>query len=196
LSNPDTEKRHRLFAAAKPLFERYGFRKTTIEEICTEAGVSKRTFYEEFSDKADFFHELLHHRSRRFRDDFAAALSGAGGAREKVELFLETYADLIREEPIYRTIFETPELMTICAKKDSWQSEQSIVRILGDLIQEGVDAGEFRPMDARIAAWLVGIMLDDVYLVLPELFKLPGALEDSKLAGEARSFILSGLLAR
>ena len=59
-----TKQKHtRLFEAAEPLFVRYGYRKTTVEEICRSAGVSKRTFYDLFRDKADFFGHLMLHVS-------------------------------------------------------------------------------------------------------------------------------------
>jgi len=45
-----TAKRGRFFSTAEPLFERFGYRKTTIEDVCRAAGMSKRTFYELFKD--------------------------------------------------------------------------------------------------------------------------------------------------
>jgi AcrR family transcriptional regulator len=39
--------------AAKRLFYKYGIRKTTVEEVCAEAKVSKVTFYKYFSNKIE-----------------------------------------------------------------------------------------------------------------------------------------------
>ncbi|MBX3111534.1 MAG: TetR/AcrR family transcriptional regulator [Fimbriimonadaceae bacterium] len=43
----------RLLTAATVLFERFGYRKTTIEDIAQEAGIGKGTVYLRFASKAD-----------------------------------------------------------------------------------------------------------------------------------------------
>lgn len=39
--------------AGRELFWKYGFRRVTVDEICTKAGVCKMTFYKYFPDKID-----------------------------------------------------------------------------------------------------------------------------------------------
>jgi AcrR family transcriptional regulator len=41
------------------LFMRYGIRSVTMDEIAAEAGISKRTLYEKFSNKEDLLEKLL-----------------------------------------------------------------------------------------------------------------------------------------
>ena len=57
-NSPVDARRRRFFVAAEPLFERFGYRKTTVEDVCHAAGTSKRTFYELFSDKKDLLLQL------------------------------------------------------------------------------------------------------------------------------------------
>jgi AcrR family transcriptional regulator len=45
--------------AARTLFYKYGIRKVTIEEICTEAKVSKMTFYKYFTNKIELAKTIL-----------------------------------------------------------------------------------------------------------------------------------------
>ena len=58
MSDDVRQKQDRFYEAATPLFDRFGYRKTTVEEICRAAGMSKRTFYDLFDDKEHFFAEL------------------------------------------------------------------------------------------------------------------------------------------
>ena len=44
---------------AKKRFERFGYRKTTIDEICRDGGISKKTVYAHFRDKEDLFARVL-----------------------------------------------------------------------------------------------------------------------------------------
>jgi AcrR family transcriptional regulator len=52
------ERRARLLQAGLALFTSTGFAATKITELCTEAGVSTRNFYEEFASKEDLLREL------------------------------------------------------------------------------------------------------------------------------------------
>lgn len=52
------ERRARLLQAGLALFTTTGFAATRITELCTEAGVSTRNFYEEFDSKEDLLREL------------------------------------------------------------------------------------------------------------------------------------------
>jgi TetR/AcrR family transcriptional regulator, mexJK operon transcriptional repressor len=50
---PSRTKRHDILAAAYRLFLQHGFAATTIEDVATEAGVSKQTVYAHFGDGDD-----------------------------------------------------------------------------------------------------------------------------------------------
>jgi AcrR family transcriptional regulator len=52
------ERRAKLLQAGLALFTSTGFAATKISELCTEAGVSTRNFYEEFATKEDLLREL------------------------------------------------------------------------------------------------------------------------------------------
>ena len=52
------ERRSKLLQAGLTLFTSTGFAATKISELCTEAGVSTRNFYEEFGSKEDLLREL------------------------------------------------------------------------------------------------------------------------------------------
>jgi AcrR family transcriptional regulator len=52
------ERRAKLLQAGLQLFTGAGFAATKISELCTEAGVSTRNFYEEFASKEDLLRDL------------------------------------------------------------------------------------------------------------------------------------------
>lgn len=49
------DKRADIVEAAAELFNRFGIRRVTVEEICRKAGTSKMTFYKHFDNKIDVF---------------------------------------------------------------------------------------------------------------------------------------------
>jgi TetR/AcrR family transcriptional repressor of mexJK operon len=52
--------RERILKAATELFLDQGYGSTTIEAVATRAGISKRTFYDRFDDKAVLFAAVVH----------------------------------------------------------------------------------------------------------------------------------------
>jgi TetR/AcrR family transcriptional regulator, mexJK operon transcriptional repressor len=53
--------RERILVAATELFLAEGYGLTTIEAVAARAGISKRTFYDRFDDKAELFAAVVHH---------------------------------------------------------------------------------------------------------------------------------------
>lgn len=64
-----TSRRLLLFEAAADLFARYGFRKTSVEDITSVAGVSKGSMYLEFHNKEELFEALVRHEFRAYLAD-------------------------------------------------------------------------------------------------------------------------------
>lgn len=54
-ARPPSPKRDAILAAALGLFRRYGFRRTSIDQIAAEAQVAKPTIYAHFTDKDELF---------------------------------------------------------------------------------------------------------------------------------------------
>jgi AcrR family transcriptional regulator len=48
-----------ILSTAEDLFQKFGFKRITIEEICTKANVSKMTFYKYFPNKNELIKHLL-----------------------------------------------------------------------------------------------------------------------------------------
>jgi AcrR family transcriptional regulator len=63
-------RRQRVLDAAGRLIERYGFDKTTMEEIAREAGVSKGALYLEWASKDELLDALLAHEMKRLLRNF------------------------------------------------------------------------------------------------------------------------------
>ncbi len=60
----DPEKRQRILEAATELFARFGYRKTSIDDVATAAGVGKGTVYLMAKNKEDLFYQVVHREIR------------------------------------------------------------------------------------------------------------------------------------
>jgi AcrR family transcriptional regulator len=60
-SEPADTRQHALLEAAVGVFARYGFRKTSMEEVARAAGVSRQGLYLQFANKEELFRKALEH---------------------------------------------------------------------------------------------------------------------------------------
>jgi AcrR family transcriptional regulator len=183
----------RFFRAAEPLLERFGYRKTTVEEICREAGMSKRTFYELFSDKQDLLLRWLEMTVNEVTEVWESSLSPNLDPLGRLHSFLDLYAKMAREHPAMQVFFEDLELMRQFGGRTE---EMRMVQMGGPIdriLRDGVAAGQFRPLNPRAAMWVMFGVLDTVYFLMPRVMNAPGPLEDPVLAEETKQFIVRGL---
>ncbi len=70
--------------AVAAVLRRKGFVAMTVEDIAAHAGVSRRTFYEHFSDKTDCFLAAYHDAVERLVSEVSAATQDAAGWEQTV----------------------------------------------------------------------------------------------------------------
>lgn len=86
---PGSNNKLKITTAAKQLFNKFGFKKVSVEEICQAAGVSKVTFYKHFKNK----NELIKYLWQTMIDESWAKLDALEKSdatfREKVQMILK-----------------------------------------------------------------------------------------------------------
>lgn len=70
----DDPRRRRLLDAAQAVFGRYGFRKTSMEEIARAADISRQALYQRFSTKEALLHAALEQLLQTSLDEATASL--------------------------------------------------------------------------------------------------------------------------
>lgn len=155
-SGADREKHESILAAAERLFVRYGFKKTTIEDVASEAGVGKGTIYSYFRGKEEL---LLAYSDRCWEQILAearriAAKPGHVQVRisETMQAILLGMWDQIHRGPHGEEIFNAlfPTLL-----ERHQRCIEAGVGLLEGILAEARDAGTIRPGDPARTAILV-----------------------------------------
>jgi AcrR family transcriptional regulator len=188
------QKKIKFFESAKPLFLRFGFRKTTVEDICREAGASKRTFYELFRDKGDLLMQLCVSVADGMAATWKERVIGNDSALFRFEAFLDEYTRISKEERIFKVLVSEPSLFTTGVSDESRIQMMPVLGLLQEILEHGVETGEFRRMDTERAAWIIFSVLDSVHFIMPEFGNIPGPLEDDSFAAELRAFLLGSVM--
>jgi AcrR family transcriptional regulator len=117
---------------ALDLFRRYGIRRVTVEEICSEANISKMTFYKYFKNKIELTKYLLIKNSEKQRSEYRKIMSERIPYPEKAQKIIQLKHDqtyLISQE-FFDDLYKNPipELVELLAKL----REDSMKEILKD----------------------------------------------------------------
>ena len=124
MSRDADPKREAILAAAFTQFSRYGFRKTSMEDIAKEAGTSRGSLYSYFQNKEEIFRGLSADLHERSLGDAESHLKGAASA--DLDLALRVEAALIARLAPFQ------EVMTQSEHGSEIYDENN--RLCGDLV--------------------------------------------------------------
>lgn len=162
--------------------ERFGYAKTTLDEVARELHISKKTIYVHFDGKREIYGYIVERQAAREQVRLRAMVAELPTHRAKAEALLRFVIGSARAH-----IAETSEA--------EWMQEYEIAadafaKANGDLlravVEEGISAGEFPVGDAALVQRMVAAMvLEYVVLVNAE----PEYDRDSELIERTLRFI-------
>lgn len=153
-----TEHRARLLEGMARAVAAKGYADTTIADIVREASVSRRTFYENFSDKSGCLIALYEAASGNALAVLRRAIDPASDWKTQVEQALSAYLGVLARNPVLlRTLFV--EILGLGAP--GLAARRHATRALADLMVDVVNTrtGERprqTPLDPTIAVAVVG----------------------------------------
>ena len=147
-----------IVSAALEVFADRGFAATKLEDIARRAGVTKGTIYLYFDSKEALFKALIRQTIVPvIAQGEAVAQSFTGSARELFERLVREYWRLVGET----SLVGIPKLMMAEANNfpelARFYYDEVVTRghrLMAGVIQRGVKAGEFRPVNVMLAAKL------------------------------------------
>lgn len=154
--------------AAIKVFSRKGFDQARMEDVGREAGISKATVYLYFKNKDSLIDAIM---ERIFSRELAT-LTELQDVPESAEQRLRQFGavmvqDITRLRPMMPLIYD---LYALGLRKKPMRRLlgdflQQFVDLIAPVIQQGVERGEFRAVDARETAITLAASLEGVLLV-------------------------------
>ena len=150
------EVRREIFDAATACFQKFGIRRTTMDDVAEAAGVSRKTVYNYFENKNSLISEVIAQEARRVADEARARLAHD---LPPAELLVEAelaLLDAARRSP-YVNMLLGPDAVTLTAEVvDHSTRVMQVERDYWDPILERLrDAGHLRVNDlTEVVEWL------------------------------------------
>lgn len=161
--------------------ERFGFAKTTLDELAHDLGISKKTIYTQFDSKADIYGYIVSRLARESRLQLQSAVSGLPTFGEKLTQVVRLVVGMARTH-----VRETD--------RSEWEAEyvvaedaftEAIGALVAEILAGGIAAGEFAVRDASFATRMLTAMLIEYTLMMRDD---PALDRDEEFVAAARRF--------
>ena len=93
-----SERRAQLLNVARRVFGKSGFHRVSMEEVASEAGVTKPILYDHFPSKKELYLALLEADLSVLHEKVRQALNSPIGNRERIRASFQAYFDFVQEE--------------------------------------------------------------------------------------------------
>ena len=159
-----------IIEAARRVFQKWGLKKCTMEDIAEEAGKGKSTLYYYFKSKEEIFDIVLRGETDRILANAKAAVEHEPETKEKLKKYIiSTLTEMRKNANVYSIVrgeIKGNKLLIEKLKKELIVREESFVR---GLFRDGIRTNELKfinPDEIDIAAKaFVGILAAlDLYL--------------------------------
>jgi len=180
------EKEEQIILAARRVFARYGFSKTTMEDISTEVEMGKASLYYYFPTKENLFQAAIKHEQDEFIKKADSLIQNHTSAGEKLKIYVEERLKFIQELVNLGTLSfnAVHDRHTIFLKMYESFAEREI-SIIKKIIREGQSVGEFTSNIPKNYAELLMHLLHG--LRLRSIKSITGTVVDPKIYRELRS---------
>ena len=180
----DERKKHRtednrlfILEAAKKVFSQKGYTLSTVDEIAAEAQFSKATLYRYFKSKRDLFFDVIMNSFDEAVQELEELrnknLSAGDKLKELIHLLLLVFS---KKKSVSRIFYTEKDAMkkilginpkeplshsTVHARipKKFMDKGKEFYQAITSTIQEGIDSGEFRDVNAEEASEILGALL-------------------------------------
>jgi len=151
------DKKDYIMDIAKKRFDRFGFKKTTVDEICQDARISKKTLYEYFKDKEDLFVSLFNREALKSRKVVVGKLNKIDDPMEKIKKYMQFSRAYFKEEPFMVKVLQDENGLFAPYLKKKYRTfvEGGILDVIAGFVKEGMKKGELRKVDPQITAYII-----------------------------------------
>jgi len=144
-----TDKQQDIFDSALKLFARFGFKKTTVEDVAAEVGMTKSNLYFYVANKRELYEHTVGNALRQWRDSVASAILIKDDAVEKFKVMAaKSFEYLSNHEELRSILIMDPDIFTLSPAEDRfYEINQGAMMLIKDILVQGIKEGRFYKVD-------------------------------------------------
>lgn len=148
--------RLKVITAASRRFKRFGFKKTSVDDIALDAGVAKSTLYQHFRSKEELFMSVIVYEAQTAREEVLKRLGEINDPVMRLRRIGELGWDYFNEKPFIVELLSDPSTMLASGLHSEIiaRTEGELISILQQAIEDGQQLGKIKNGDAKTMAYL------------------------------------------
>ncbi len=187
-------RRDQVVDVARRLFGERGTTDVSMDEIASEAGVARSTVYVYFANRDELLRACLQGMLEQLVEGVARTWESDAAPVQRLSRLIDEMLARVDESPAFVRL----ALVTQGAAFGGAEAVGNELAVIGlavaglirDLVVEGIERGDFRPIDPDLAITLIG---QQVYGAMAVRAGDPAPAERSRVAADTAEFILHGL---
>lgn len=158
--------RQKIAEEARALFGQKGYASTSIEDIVSATQISKGNIYYHFKNKEGLFLYLLEEWTNDWAQQFQSKKAQYGTVREQMIALVEHFVHDGFNHPLVKATneFYATQLITSSNQDKIQEMMKLYLRNYEELLEEGMESGEFKQGDAQMLSMILEGMLSGIEL--------------------------------
>ena len=148
-----SEIRTKILNVAQEVFTKYGYGKTTMDDIAREMGKGKSSIYYYYTSKEDIFKAVIEKELQVMKTKLSEEISKTEDPREKLKVYvLERMHGLKSLKNLYHIIRTEFTAQRDFVEQTRQQTDQEEINIVNAILEKGVKDGIFHLEDTFLTA--------------------------------------------
>lgn len=148
-----------IIAHAQVLFQQFGIKKTTMDEIASACGKGKSTLYHYFKNKEQVFDEVLAKELVNLRVIVKEQVDQANAVKDKLSIYFRVFhKEVLYKVNLYRIVKQ--ELISETSKEVHFTKLMNYEKnYINRILEEGYDAGDCIDIERKDLYWFSEIII-------------------------------------
>jgi AcrR family transcriptional regulator len=159
------KQRSRIASVFEKHFRHFGFKKTTVDEVAAELGISKKTIYKTFDSKDDIFRFIIGRKAEARRAMVEEEIKDLETATAKLEAMIRINFREFRKIHCHKKI--TPDSYNKTEMASS-VFRKTFFGLMKDIVDEGISKEEFGTCEASMSARYIQSLISETFLSVME----------------------------
>lgn len=143
----------KIIEAAKQIFAKFGYKKTTIDDIAQKVKKGKSSIYYYFPSKEAIFKAVVLKEGKTFRKTILTAVESCEDPREKLQQYVVTRMNTVNKFTNFHATITSDALNGLnFVKKLKKIYDKEEIRLFRRILKQGVEANYFQITDIELAA--------------------------------------------
>ena len=145
-----------ILVASAVVFSKFGFKKTTMDEIAKAVRKGKSSIYYYFKSKEDIFQAIIEKESQLLNDELTKATSKENSAKDKIRVYFLTRTKMLQHfANLHTTLTDEYYERYNFIEKVREKYHQQEIDSMKSILNEGRKSGDFKIKDLKITAFAI-----------------------------------------